>query len=293
METVAGFAAVLLWSMAIALIRSIAEKVGPFTSGAIVYLAGGIFLMIRFYVNGESVRKIWENAPLYLFGCAVLFVIYTLSIYLALGLAADASQTLELGIINYLWPVLAILFSLFLLNKSWRWGLIPGMIFALSGTFLVLTHDTEISLASFTANITSNPAAYGLALIAAVSWALYSGLARRWSSDNHAGAVPLFMLVTGTVLLSMRILHPEAGTFDVKVWAEILFLCVSTTIAYVFWDIAMRKGNIVLVLSFSYLAPFFSTLVICFYLRVVPGLMLWLGVFLVVAGSFISFKSVR
>jgi drug/metabolite transporter (DMT)-like permease len=61
----------------------------------------------------------------------------------------------------------------------------------------------------------------------------------------------------------------------------------------VFWDIAMREGDLVLVASCSYLTPFFSTVVSCIYLRVWPGPSLWLGCLLIIAGSFLSWRSIR
>ena len=38
-----------------------------------------------------------------------------------------------------------------------------------------------------------NPLAYSLALVAAVCWALYSNLTRRWAGDHEDGAVAVFL----------------------------------------------------------------------------------------------------
>ena len=48
-----------------------------------------------------------------------------------------------------------------------------------------------------------------------------------------------------------------------------------------------------LVASCSYLTPFFSTVVTCLYLRVQPGPTLWMGCGLIIAGSFLSWRSIR
>jgi len=67
---------------------------------------------------------------------------------------------------------------------------------------------------------------------------------------------------------------------------------LATTIAYVFWDRAMRKGDVVLLGSSSYFTPLLSTLVSCLYLGVAANAKLWLGCILIVMGSLMSWLSV-
>lgn len=65
-----------------------------------------------------------------------------------------------------------------------------------------------------------------------------------------------------------------------------------TALAYALWDVAMRKGNLLLVAACSYLTPLLSTLVSCAYLKVMPGSQLWVGCALIVVGSLVSWRSV-
>jgi len=55
----------------------------------------------------------------------------------------------------------------------------------------------------------------------------------------------------------------------------------------------MRKGNQMLVAACSYLTPFLSTVVSTLYLHVAPAVRLWLGCALIIAGSVLSWRSVR
>ena len=55
---------------------------------------------------------------------------------------------------------------------------------------------------------------------------------------------------------------------------------------------AMRKGDAVLGVAFSYLTPFFSTVVSRFYLGIVPSPSLWIGCALILDGSFLSWYSI-
>ena len=54
----------------------------------------------------------------------------------------------------------------------------------------------------------------------------------------------------------------------------------------------MQNGKVLLVTAFSYLIPLLSTLVCCVYLSVLPGVNLWLGLLLVIAGAIICKYSV-
>jgi drug/metabolite transporter (DMT)-like permease len=157
----------------------------------------------------------------------------------------------------------------------------------------VLTQGTSISWSSSSRNVSSNPVAYGLGAFAAIAWALYSNLTRRWGEPNSSGAVLLFTLSTGMAFWLLRLFRPEQGEWGIRVVAEVAFLALATALAYVFWDIAMREGDVVLVASCSYLTPFLSTGVSCMYLRVWPSLSLWLGCLLIIAGSFLSWRSIH
>ncbi len=292
-HTLLGIVAIVLWSATVALARSIAERVGPLTAGAAVYLAAGSVLGLHLFSREGSFRALRRLPRRYVLGCGGLFVLYTLALFVALGLAADRGQAIEIGLLNYLWPTLTILFALILLGQRAGVGLIPGTALALCGIFLVLTQGAAVTWTSFVTNLSANPLAYGLGALAAVAWGLYSNLTRRWGSADGRGAVLVFTLATGVAFFAGRWLRPERGTWDVRVAVEIGVLALSTALAYVCWDRAMRAGDVVLVASCSYLTPFLSTVVSCLYLQVRPGLGLWAGCALIIAGSFLSWKSIR
>ncbi len=290
--TVMGFVAILLWSTTVALARSISEQIGPITAGASVYLTGGIFSIVFYVFKADGFRTLKNVSYIYLFSCGSLFVIYGAALFLALGMADNRYQALELGLINYLWPALTILFSLFILSKKASWWLMPGTLLAIVGVYFVTTNNLSFSGNEFIKHVSSNPMAYFLAFIAAASWALYSNLTRLMAKGMSNGVVPLFLLVTGIVLFSALFIYPENSIWSFKVVIEIIVSGSATAISYILWDVAMRKGEMILVVAFSYLTPFFSTVFALVYLSVLPENTLWLGCFLIIIGSFISWRSI-
>lgn len=276
MNTVGGFVAILLWSATFGLARSLSEQVGAFTAAAAVYLTGGAFCLMTFWRGARHAPRAWP-AKRYLLGCGSLFAFYSAAIYLAVGMAADRGQVLEVALINYLWPSATIVLSLPLLGNHARVWLVPGTLAALTGVVLVMTQGTELSWALFLTRLRSNAAAYALAFAAAISWALYSNLARRWSTAESRGAVELFVPVTGLALLVIRFLRVETTHWTLLAVGQVAAMGLITAVAYVLWESAMRKGNLVLVVTASYFTPLLSTLVSCAILDVSPGPQLWVG----------------
>jgi drug/metabolite transporter (DMT)-like permease len=290
-NTGGGLAAIVLWSSTIALARSMSEQLGPLLAGACVYLTGGFFCLI-FLFRKESPKRLFALPRRYTVGCGFLFVLYTVLLYLAVGLASDHQQTLEIGLVNYLWPAATILLSLVLLNKRAGGLLVPGTVLALAGEFLVITQATPVSWGSFWDHLRANPNAYAFALIAALSWGLYSTLTRRWSPPGSGGAVALFIPAAGLVLLVLRLFSAETFAWDARALGEAVVLAAVTVLAYALWDKAMRMGNLLLVAACSYFTPLLSTIVSCVYLQVTPGKRLWIGCLALMAGSLMTWLSV-
>lgn len=292
LSTAGGLAAIVLWSTTVAVARSLSEQIGPLTAGACVYLIGGLFCVVPFARRRASVWELVKGAPQYVFGCGGLFVLYTVLLYLAIGSAADRRQVLGIGLVNYLWPAATILMSLVFLNKRACWLLLPGTALALAGEFLVITQDAAVSWGSFWGYLQINPGPYALAFVGAVFWALYSTLTRRWSQPGMEGAVALFIPASGVGLLVLSLLWEQSPVPGVRALGEAALLGVVTVLAYALWDRAMRTGDLLLVVACSYLTPFLSTLVSSVYLGVKPGGRLWIGCFVLVAGSLLTWFSV-
>lgn len=291
-NTLFGIFAILLWSFTVAISRSISESIGPFACGASVYLTAGVILAIYEFRHKQTIKRFQSLPRMYFFCCGTLFIVCNLAIIVGLGIAKNRCQTIEVGLFNYLWPSLTIIFSVLILSKRATFWLIPATVIGFTGVFLVLTQGASISFQIFFKNLLDNPAAYGLGLLAAISWALYSNLARRLGGEKSDEGVAFFMIATGLCFLIVSFFSPHAFIFYQRTVVEIGVLGLFTAIAYVFWDTAMRKGDVVLIAACSYMTPLLSTLVSYFYLHVIPSINLLSGCLLIIGGSFLSWYSV-
>ncbi|MEW6751182.1 MAG: aromatic amino acid DMT transporter YddG [Candidatus Latescibacterota bacterium] len=291
-HTLGGLAAVLLWSTSVPVARALAEKLGPLTAGSAVFLLAGVLCLAwswrarspRPVAGGQCARRLAVSGA--------CFVFYVYALYRAVGLAADRRQVLDVAMLNYLWPALTLLLAVPLLGLRARPLLLPGTLLALAGEALALSPDSGMAWSALAANLLANPEAYALAALAALSWALYSSLTRRWAPLGQ-GAVPFYMLAAGLALLLLRVGAAETGGWTPRALLELAFLATATALSYAAWEGAMRHGDVVLVAASSYFTPLLSALLTCAYLQVVPGPRLWAGCLALVAGSLLSWISVR
>src|SRR5215470_10866600 len=97
LSTAGGVAAILLWSTTFAGARSLSEQVGSFTAAAAVYLTGGAIGLVCLAWTGNPARKLQRCSRRYLVGCGLLFAVYALLVYLAVGTAKDRTELLEVA----------------------------------------------------------------------------------------------------------------------------------------------------------------------------------------------------
>jgi drug/metabolite transporter (DMT)-like permease len=291
MYTALGIVALVLWSSTMGVSRSLTEQLGAMTAGACIYLVSGTIGCGYLLVRGKlaTVRRM---PPLYLYGCGALVVVYLVLIYAAIGLAPGRRQVIGVGIINYLWPMLTLLFSVPVLKKRAGPLLVPGAVVAFAGAVLASTGG-QFSPAGFLQDLRSGEAPYLFALVAAVLWGLYSNLSRRWAGAHEGGAMPVFLLTAGVVLALLRPFFDEQQHWATHTYFELAYMALlPALLAYGFWDYSMRRGNLVLVAAIAYLAPVLSTTFTSLYLDVPAGRGLWLACVLVVAGAVVCKLSV-
>jgi drug/metabolite transporter (DMT)-like permease len=290
--TAQGILAILFWGSTIAFSRSLAEKVGTLTAASCIFLiAGGV--SCTYFIISHRFQGISRVSRAYLYGCGGLFITYTVCLYIAIGTAVSRLQVLEVGLVNYLWPSLTLVMAVPFLRWRARTTLVPGCVLAFGGVLLASAAVGE-SWQVFVADLETNSFPYLLALVAAFCWAMYSNLLRRWTRDAENGAVPLFLLASGLVLAGLRFFFPETTQWTNQSIIELAYMAVfSTSLAYVFWDTAMRMGDMILVTALSYLTPLLSIIIGSMYLGIGTGPYLWAGCLLVIMGSILCKLSVK
>ncbi len=246
--TLIGLTAILMWSLLAALTVA-TGKIPAFQLAAMTFAIGALVGFLTFIGRPQAVRALRQPPIAWLVGVGGLFGYHALY-FLALRFAPPA----EAGLLNYLWPLLIVLFSSLLPGERLLPHHIIGALLGLAGTVLLFAGNASGGFAP------GQLPGLAAAFVAAFVWATYSVMSRKLKSvptDAVAG------FCAATALLAAAV-H---GLIEVTVWPETLTQWLAITVlgigpvgaAFYAWDIGMKRGDIRVLGAASYATPLLST----------------------------------
>lgn len=250
--TVVGFAAILMWSL-LALFSSLSGAVPPFLlcafSFAIATAVGMIFTRRPSASAGTGARI---SLLAWIVGIGGLFGYHFF--YFS---AVRNAPVIEANLINYLWPLLIVLGSALMPGEKLRWHHFAGATLGLAGTVLIVSDGGRFAFEG------EYLAGYGLAILAAFTWATYSLLSRRFAEIPtrmvtwYCAAAAVLSLVCH--LLLEETIMPEG----IVQWLAVIGMgLMPVGGAFFVWDYGVKHGNIQILGAASYAAPLLSTLLL-------------------------------
>ncbi len=277
--TLIGFTAILMWS-SLALFTAASGKVPPFQLAAMTFAIGGAIGAVSWLFRSGAVLALRQPLPVWARGVGGLFGYHALY-FAALRLAPPA----ESGLINYLWPLLIVLFSSFLPGEKLRAHHVIGAMLGLAGTVVLIMGRTQLGFAA------QYIPGYAAAFVAAFVWAIYSVLSRKFAAVP-TDAVAGFCLVTSLLGAICHVLFETtvwpASTGE---WLAVLALGLGPVgAAFYVWDIGMKRGDVRVLGAAAYAAPVLSTilLVLAGYAQATASLVL--AAALIAGGGVIAAK---
>ncbi len=243
--TAIGSVAVALWS-SLAVLTVLAGPIPPFQLVAMTFAVGGVAGLVAVRLRGARTMppvplSAWALSVAGLFG------------YHALYFAAFAlAPAVEVNLVNYLWPLLIVLFAGLLGGLALHARHIGGAALGLAGCVLAIGTGAGFEAA--------NLAGYLCALAAAFTWATYSVLNRRFGavpSDAVAG----FCVAVALLAIPAHLIFETTVRPDARALAIILAMGLGPVgLAFYAWDHGTKHGDLRLLGVLSYLTPVLSTL---------------------------------
>lgn len=284
--TACGLVAILLWSTAAGLIRSVSERFGPLGGAALIYTLGAVLL---FVLLGRP--RVRSTSWFYLIVGSALFVAYEVCLSLALGYASNRNQAIELGVVNYLWPCLTVLLAIVMNGQKARWMIMPGTALALFGILWVVSGN-GLSLATIVTHVSSNPLSYSLAVGCAITFALYCNVTRRYAGGQNL-VMLFFALTAGVLWLKYAASSEVIPAFTLNSSAQLVAAGVAMAGGYALWNLGILRGNLTLLATASYSAPVLSSAFAALWLGAHLTAQFWQGAVLVTAGSLMCWQATR
>src|SRR6266481_5305764 len=243
--TLIGLTAILMWSL-LSVLTVATGKIPAFQLAAMTFAIGAAVAFASFAFRPAAFGALKQPLVAWVVGVGGLFGYHALY-FLALRFAPPA----EAGLLNYLWPLLIVLFSALLPGERLAPHHIIGAVLGLVGTVLL-----------FAGNGFAPGQVPGLiaAFVAAFVWAAYSVMSRKFKSIP-TDAVAGFCLATA---LLATVVH---GIVEVTVWPDTAAQWLAITAlgvgpvgaAFYAWDIGMKRGDIRVLGAASYATPLLST----------------------------------
>lgn len=285
--TLIGLLAIVLWSTMVGLIRGVSEGLGPVGGAAMIYTLSGILLILT--VGFPDVRKF----PLrYLIAGSVLFVSYEMCLALSLGYAVTRHQAIEVGMVNYLWPSLTILFAILFNGQKSGLLVAPGLLISVLGVSWVLGGDSGLDLNEIAQNVIANPLSYILAFCGAIIWAAYCTVTSKYANGNNG--ITLFILLTALSLWLKYVFseQPEM-VFSWPVTLKLIMVSLALGFGYAAWNTGILQGHVNILAAASYFTPVLSSALAAILLSAPLSFAFWQGAMMVSAGSLLCWYATR
>jgi drug/metabolite transporter (DMT)-like permease len=277
--TLIGLTAILMWSL-LAVLTVATGRIPAFQLAAMTFAIGGLAASASWIWRPDAIGALRQPPIAWIVGVGGLFGYHALY-FLALRLAPPA----EAGLLNYLWPLLIVLFSSLLPGERLKPHHIIGALLGLAGTILLFAGNTSVHFER------GQIAGLAAAFVAAFVWAAYSVMSRKLKSvptDAVAGFCMVTALLAATIHLAVEVtVWPETAAQ----WLAVIALGVGPVgAAFYAWDIGMKRGDIRVLGAAAYATPLLSTAFLIMAGFAKPSAAIAVAAVLIAGGGLIAAK---
>lgn len=249
--TLTGLAAILLWA-SLAVLTTATGNLPPFQVLAVSFGIASLLGLARAALRGAAGwRELRQPGVALALSTLALFGYHALYF-----IALKRAPAVEANLLNYLWPLLIVVFAGLVGGVTVRAGQWAGTLLGLVAAALLVTrgHGLQVDRA--------HVPGYLAALGAAVIWAAYSVLNRRFA-DVPTAAITVACAGVSVLGAAAHLLFERTVAPDAIQWQVLVVMGIGPVgAAFWLWDHGTKRGDIALLGSLSYLAPLLSTLLL-------------------------------
>jgi drug/metabolite transporter (DMT)-like permease len=282
LATCIGMSAIVMWSTLVGLIRLISIELDALTCLMLLYSLSTIILCFVF-----KLPKFNQIPKIYYVLITLLFVSYELCFSFSVALAQNHIQTIEVGVINHLWPTFTIILMFFTRYLHFNYKLLIGIFLSALGVMMIQTHGFQLSIIGVLNNLLLNPISYFLAFAAAMLWAFYCVVLMKYKPENNI-IVALFFCTSLYLIIKWGVNMPlSLKTIDLSTSILIVCAALCLSLGYAAWNIGMINGHANILVSSSYFVPILSAYFSSLLFGIQLDKFFWFGTSLVVLGALI------
>ena len=206
--------------------------------------------------------------------------LYNMFLYLGIN-KMQASQAF---IINYLWPIMTIIFACIILKEKLTFRKIFAVFLSFMGVIIVTSNGNLLNIQKDTLL----GALY--CILAAISYGLFSVLNKQ-KNYNKFLSMMLYYFSSFIVSLTYTIISKGWFSFEFTQSIGLIWIGVFTSaIAFTCWAIALEKGETAKISNLAYITPFLSLIWTGLILKDKISIYSVIGLFFIVLGIIIQLK---
>lgn len=276
-----ALAATLLWGSSAAVIKILLQNLNSLQILLYSSLFASISLfLIALFQKKLSIIKTYTNKDYFRF--AYMGFIGVFLYYLFFYLAISYLKAQEAFIINYIWPIMIVIFAVPILKEKFTTKKILAIAVSFVGVVIIATQG-NIQQLHF-----AKPIGVIFAIIGAVSYGLFSVLGKKQNNDKTLSMMFYFIFTFIYTLISILLFGgiPQINEFQL---VGLLWTGVFTSGgAFLLWFLALKYGDTSKIANMAFLTPFFSLIYIYILLHEDIQIYSIVGLIFICIGIFIQ-----
>lgn len=244
--------AIFFWSTVATVAKLMLKDINNFQLLWMTSIFAGVFLLIVNLVTG-NIKKLCEYKPKdYLISALIGLpgtFFYYVFYYAGTGIMTEASQAF---IINYLWPIMSVVFACILLGEKMTVRKIIAILMSFAGVIIVVAGK---GIGAIDKNTLIGAA---LCIAGAISYGLFTGLNQKYFYDKRVSMMinyfVTFALTTIINAVAGDLFVPTLAQVGGFAWNGIFTVAIANTA----WAVALESGKTAKISNLAYITPFLS-----------------------------------
>ena len=245
------------------------------------FLAGAFLLLVNIF-NGKIKKLKAYKAKDYIVSILV-GIPSTFFYYMFYYAGADLLPASQAFIINYLWPVMSIVFACIILKEKVTVRKVVAVLISFCGVAVVVSGD----LVNFNPNMLTGAMC---CVLGAVSYGVFTALSQKVKYDksniNMLSYFASFILTSIINFVKDDLFIPGGLELLGFVWNAVFTMAIANTV----WVCALAKGNTAKISNLAYITPFLSLVWTCLILKETLTISSLAGLVIIVLGIIIQLK---
>ncbi len=274
--------AIFLWSTMATVSKLLLGSMTGMQVLCISSLFAAVFLLLLGLGNGK-VRKMRQYSAADYIKMTVAGLPGTFLYYMFYYIGAARLPASQAFIINYLWPIMSVVFACILLKEKMtvRKAVAIGMSFlgvviVTGGDLLHLTVQTGVGI--------------GGCVLGAVSYGVFTALNQKWRYDTQTATMVAF----GTTFVITLMINVVSGEMSIPTMSQLPGLLFNGVLSFAIptmcWILALSDGNTAKISNLAYITPFLSLVWTSLLLKEPITVYAVAGLVVIILGIFIQLQ---